>query len=148
MKKLILLTTALALLFSACAQGGTDTASTSDVLTVTGPDLEKVYTVEELRALGGSEAVFKDVTYTGVSLTTLLKDAGIDPAQAKAVKATASDGFTVNYDAALFMKEDTLVAYEQGGNPLSADDGTFRMVLPGQEGKLNVRQLVEIQVIR
>ena len=31
---------------------------------------------------------------------------------------------------------------------LTADDGSFRMVLPGAEGKLNVRMMVELQVIQ
>ena len=63
------------------------------------------------------------------------------------VKAVAADGFSANYDASLFQKADSLVSYAQADGPLSADDGTFRIVMPGQEGKLNVRQLVEIQII-
>jgi len=29
---------------------------------------------------------------------------------------------------------------------LAGDNGTFRMVLPGEEGKLNVRMLAELEV--
>jgi hypothetical protein len=32
--------------------------------------------------------------------------------------------------------------------PLSAEDGLFRMVLPDQEGKLNVRLLTRLQVVK
>jgi hypothetical protein len=80
-------------------------------------------------------------------LTALLQDAGCDPQAAKGVKAIASDGFTVNYGPDLFLLPNTLVAYAQVDGPLSADDGTFRMVLPDQEGKLNVRMLATLQVV-
>jgi hypothetical protein len=58
----------------------------------------------------------------------------------------ASDGFSVNYDPALFQREDVIVAYQTADSVLAAEDGSFRMVLPGEEGKLNVRMLAEIQV--
>jgi hypothetical protein len=63
-----------------------------------------------------------------------------------AVQAVASDGYSINYDRDLAMLENTLVAYGQAGGPLTADDGTFRMVLPDQEGKMNVRMLSELHV--
>jgi len=59
-------------------------------------DVEKTYTLANLQALGNVQETFKTVTYIGVPLTTLLKDAGIDPAKASAVKAVGSDGYTVN----------------------------------------------------
>ena len=52
-----------------------------------------------------------------------------------------------NYDASLYAKEDTIVAYATADGAMIADDGIFRMVLPDAEGKLNVRQLVEIVAI-
>jgi hypothetical protein len=80
-------------------------------------------------------------------LTALLEDAGIDPTALTAVKAVASDGFTANYESALYSREDTLVAYATLDGPLGEEDGTFRMVLPDQQGKLNPRQLIEIIAI-
>jgi hypothetical protein len=61
----------------------------------------------------------------------------------------ASDGFTVNYDPSQILKDNVLVAYALAdGSGLPADDGSFRMVLPDEEGKLNVRMLVELQIIQ
>ena len=60
----------------------------------------------------------------------------------------ASDGFTVNYDTNQVLVDEVIVAYARADGDLIADDGNFRMVLPGEEGKLNVRMLVELQVIR
>lgn len=146
MKKILVLFGVLLFVLAACAQGAAE--APAEVLKVTGPDVEKSYSVDDLRAAGEAQAGFKGVTYTGVPLSALLQDAGFDPANVKAVKAVAVDGFTANYEPGLFLKEDTLVAYAQADGPLSADDGSFRMVLPDQEGKMNVRQLVEIQVIQ
>jgi DMSO/TMAO reductase YedYZ molybdopterin-dependent catalytic subunit len=86
------------------------------------------------------------VEYTGVALKDLLEQAGYDPAVVNAVQAIASDGYSVKYGQDLAMLDNTLVAYAQADGPLSADDGTFRMVLPDQEGKMNVRMLAEIHV--
>jgi DMSO/TMAO reductase YedYZ molybdopterin-dependent catalytic subunit len=115
-------------------------------LIVTDGSSERSYDVEDLKALGAEQATFQEVTYTGVPLRLLLEDAGFDSAGLSAVKATATDGFSANYDPELIYKPDTLVAYARADGPLADDEGTFRMVLPDQEGKLNPRDLVELRV--
>lgn len=121
-------------------------ASGEAILTVTAGDASQQYTVDDLRALPTTEATFQDVTYVGVTLSDLLADAGIDPAEVNVLSAEATDGFSASYDAALVQRDDVIVAYETADGPLGEDDGTFRMVLPGEEGKLNVRQLAELSV--
>ena len=135
----------LSLLLAGCA--GPSPAVDSAELKVGDGTTQKSYTSEDLKGLAAEQASFNDITYLGVPLSLLIQDAGFDPAKIKAVKAVASDGFSANYDASLFQKADTLVGYAQADGPLSAEDGSFRMVIPDQEGKLNVRQLVEIQII-
>ena len=141
MKRFFLVTLLIALALTACAPKAEESAA--PVLKVA----DKTYTADDLNALGESQADFKGVTYVGVSLTVLLKDAGIDPTAITIVKAVASDGFTANYESALFSREDTLVDYARADGPLGEDEGTFRMVLPDQEGKMNPRNLVEIIAI-
>lgn len=142
MKRILFTLMVLALMVSACAPKATVASGNS--LQVTFGDTHKTYTLADLKALGSTQAAFKGVTYIGVPLTTLLSDAGIDPAKLSAVKAVGIDGFTANYDPALFNLPDTLVAYARVDGPLADDEGPFRMVLPDQEGKLNARQLAEI----
>ena len=78
----------------------------------------------------------------------LIRRKGLDdPETIKVVKAVAVDGFSANYDSELVNKSDTVVAYDRAEGPLAEGEAPFRMVLPGQEGKLNVRQMIEIQVI-
>ncbi len=145
MKHFLLFTLVFALTLAACAPKSE--APAGDVLKVTDGTVSKTYTVADLQAIGATQASFKGVTYVGVTLTALLQDAGINPTALTAVKAVANDGFTVNYDASLYAKDDTILAYATVDGPMSADDGIFRMVLPDQEGKMNPRQLVEIVAI-
>jgi DMSO/TMAO reductase YedYZ molybdopterin-dependent catalytic subunit len=144
----VLVLTALIVLLAGCA-GETNSASKEGVLQVTDGSKSKSYTLEDLQKLPASEATFGDTAYKGVQLSVLLEEAGFNPADIKIVKVTALDGFTVNYEAELFTKDDTLVAYQlANGDPLGEDDKAFRMVLPGQEGKLNPRQLKEIRIFK
>ena len=145
MKRFLLLGLIFALALAACTPKAQEPAT--NVLKVSDGTVEKTYTADDLKALGEVQSTFKGVTYVGVTLTALLADAGIDSASLTAVKAVASDGFTVNYDSSLYAREDTIVAYARVNAPLGEDEGTFRMVLPDQEGKMNPRQLAEIVAI-
>ncbi len=145
MKRFSLIVLVGVLALSACAPKAQEPAAV--VLKVSDGTIEKTYTADDLKVLGETQAIFKDVTYIGVPLTVLLQDAGIDPTALMAVKAVAVDGFTANYDASLYAREDTLVAFARIDGPLADDEGPFRMVLPDQEGKMNPRQVVEIVAI-
>jgi hypothetical protein len=144
LRKVIVLLIIMVML-AAC--GDTSDGGDVDSLLVTDGSDEQRYSVEDLKNLTSAQAAFEGTTFIGVRLSTLLSDAGYDPAQISAVKTVANDGFTANYGQDLFNKSDTLVAYARADGALSEDDGIFRMVLPDQEGKLNPRHLVEIKVI-
>jgi hypothetical protein len=145
MKRIIFPLLALALILSACSPR--QTSSSGDILKVIDGNNEKTYSADDLKALGETQAIDKGVTYIGVPLKVLLQDAGIDPVSLSAVKAVASDGFSANYDPSQFLADDTLVAYARDDGDLSEDEGTFRMVLPDQGGKLNPRLLIEIEAL-
>lgn len=150
MKRLsIIFVILLAALLTACASaGGDETGTTTPELKVTGGDISQSYTRADLEALGQTESAFKDVNYVGVTVADLLVDAGFDLDTITAVKAVAADGFTVNYEPSQVLAADVIVAYAQADGDLAEEDGSFRMVLPGAEGKLNPRMLVELQVIQ
>lgn len=153
MKRLLLIIL-IGLVFSVSACGGGNanppdkSPSDAPVLTVTDGDSSKTYTVADLKALPASESSFRDVAYTGVALSVLLQDAGSDPTTVQAVKAVAADGFASNYESELANKPDTLVSYARVDGPLPEEEGPFRMVIPGDDGKINVRQLTTLQVYR
>lgn len=154
MKRLIFLVLILSVaILSACASSNTPEAQmgasdTLPSLLISGGETTKSYTRADLEALPATQSTFKDVTYVGVTLSALLQDAGFDPAQVKAIKAVASDGYTLNYDPGQVLGEDIILAYARADGDLTDEDGSFRMVVPGAEGKLNARMLVELQIIK
>lgn len=154
MKRLLLLILVLSIaLLSACASANptedqNTSSETTPTLVISGGKTSKSYTRSDLEALPATQAAFKDVTYIGVTIAALLEDAGIDPTQVKAIKAVASDGYSLNYDISQLLADDIILAYARADGDLAEDDGAFRMVLPGAEGKLNARMLVELQIIK
>lgn len=148
MKKVLVVVILFAVLASGCMAAVPDKLVGNENLVVSDGMTEKTYSVDTLKTLPATQAAFKDVNYRGVKIVDLLVDAGFDPQTVKAVKGIASDGFSVNYDPSLFQRDDVIVAYQTENGALAPEDGSFRMVLPGEEGKLNVRMLVKIQVTR
>ena len=151
MRRILFILIAAMLVLVACtpAAGQEAESSAEATLLVKVGDTQKSFSAEDLGALPSTESTFTDVAYKGVTVSALLEVLAVDPGSVKAVKAVASDGFTVNYDPAQVLKDNVIVAYALAdGSPMSADDGTFRMVLPDEEGKLNPRMLVELQIIQ
>jgi hypothetical protein len=104
------------------------------VLTVNGQD----YSQSDLEALGVLSVDYTDkdgqtTTYEGVLLSDLLSDAGVT---GKTVVFTAADGYEAEMPMADAMAcANCIVAF---------DDGSLRMVMPEQSGKLQVKDVVEI----
>ena len=151
MRKIVIsLIVAMALL-SACIPAAVESsdAPAQAILLVTVGESQQSFSVKDLCALPSAEATFNEVAYMGVTLPALLETVNVKLDGVRAIKAIAADGYTVNYDPTQVLKENVLVAYELAdGSPLTADDGNFRMVLPDEEGKLNPRMLVELQIIQ
>ena len=133
------------LLLSACTAGNIEKNAIENLIVTDGVD-EAIYSVDDLKKISEIEEDFLEETYLGVPLPDLLAAAGFKLDNVKSIKAVAADGYSVLYDSTIFTREDVLVAYAKAEEPLSKDDGTFRMVLPGEEGKLNLRILVELFV--
>lgn len=134
-------------LLAACAGSDPQSSPAGDLLLLTDGTTEVSFSAMDLEALPATEVAFGGVTYVGVPLASLLEEAGFDLQLLRAVKAVAQDGFSANYDPELVSQPDTLVAYSRADGPLAEDDGSFRMVLPDQEGKLNVRMLSRLEMI-
>ena len=149
--KIIAVSLMLVLLIAACGGNTETTTVVQDNSSVSTPTLivgTQSYSAADLEAITQAEATFKDVAYIGVPVSELLSAAGFELGNVKAVKAVASDGYTVNYEPEQLTPANVIVAYAQGDGPLTADDGDFRMVLPDAEGNMNLRMLVELQVVQ
>jgi hypothetical protein len=151
MRKQLLTLIIFMLLMAACGSaGGQDSgAPGGGLLLLTAGEDQQSFSAEDLGALPASEASFNEVAYKGVTILALLEAVGIQPAQIRAIKAVAADGYSVNYDPGQVLKDSVIVAYALAdGGKMSADDGNFRMVLPDDEGNLNLRMLVELQILQ
>jgi DMSO/TMAO reductase YedYZ molybdopterin-dependent catalytic subunit len=78
--------------------------------------------------------------WTGVCLSYLLQQAGVDPT-VSSVGFTAVDGYHVAIPLAFAMRQDVIIAYEKNGSPLSEG---LRLVVPGQNGNIWIAAITGI----
>ena len=86
--------------------------------------------------------------WTGVRLSTLLEETGIDP-RAKWFIAEGADGPTMNRSVPLAKAlDDAIVALYQNGERLNPGNGyPMRLLVPGYEGNMNVKWLHRIKLL-
>jgi sulfane dehydrogenase subunit SoxC len=86
--------------------------------------------------------------WTGVPLSVLLDEAGIDRKKAKFVLAEGSDGAALTRTISLQMAlDDVLVCYGQNGEMLRPEQGyPLRLLVPGVQGVSSVKWLRRIEV--
>jgi hypothetical protein len=109
---------------------------------MTGPATEIGWTEDDLRAMETLDVDYTDkdgavTTYTGVAMKTLLEMAGAG--EGATLVLVAGDGYTAEIALADVQGCDNcIVAFDP--------EGGLRSVLPEQSGKLQVKDLIEIQI--
>ncbi len=85
--------------------------------------------------------------WTGIPLSTLLDEAGIDPS-AKWVAAVGADGASMGRSVPLSKAlDDVLVALFQNGEPVRPEQGyPIRLFVPGWEGNISVKWLTQLKL--
>jgi sulfane dehydrogenase subunit SoxC len=86
--------------------------------------------------------------FTGVKLSTLLDETGIDP-KAKWLIAEGADGPSMNRSIPMAKAlDDTMVALYQNGERMAPSNGyPMRLLVPGYEGNMNVKWLHRIKLV-
>jgi sulfane dehydrogenase subunit SoxC len=86
--------------------------------------------------------------WTGVLLSTLLEEVGVDP-KAKGFIAEGADLPTMNRSIPLAKAmDDAMIALYQNGERISPSNGyPMRLLLPGYEGNMNVKWLHRIKLV-
>jgi sulfane dehydrogenase subunit SoxC len=86
--------------------------------------------------------------WTGVRLSTLLNEAGVEPT-ARWVLAEGADAAAMSRSVPLFKcMSDAMVALFQNGEPIRPEQGfPMRLLLPGYEGNANVKWLRRLKVM-
>lgn len=134
----------VAVLAAACrAPQPADPAAT---LTITTGEGESSFSYSALAEMSSTTVEEGGTSYVGVPLADLLRQAGVaDPSTLSEVTAIASDGFSATYEPDLFLSPQSIVAYATAEGDLANDEQPFRMVLPGEPGRMNVRMLARIE---
>lgn len=99
---------------------------------------------------GGVQAIHGLVScseWTGVMLSTLLEEAGIDP-RAKWIVAEGADALAVSRSVPIAKAlDDAMIALYQNGERLMPGNGyPMRLLLPGWEGNMNVKWLRRLKL--
>jgi len=82
-------------------------------------------------------------SWTGVKLSYILGEAGVYSSAVK-VAFHAADGYVTDLDLETAAREDTIIAYELDGAPLSE---TLRLVVPGKWGYKWISQITRIAIV-
>ena len=86
--------------------------------------------------------------WSGVKLSTLLKEAGVDLNRAKYIIAEGADGATMARTIPISRAmDDCLVAYAQNGEAIRPEQGyPLKLIVPGCEGNINIKWLRRLEV--
>ena len=139
----------LIVIFVGCspATDATPLAGDVTVLTISGSDIEQTYTLEQLQAMTKCRSESDDGAFVGVCLHALLTETGFELSRIETVRVLAIDGFSSTYEEALFTRDDAILAYSRDDGDLLADEQPLRMVIPGEEGRMQPRQVSAIEVV-
>lgn len=98
---------------------------------------------------GGLNGLISCSEWTGVRLSTLLKEVGLAP-EAKWVVAEGADSAAMSRSVPIEKcLEDAMVALYQNGEAIRPEQGyPMRLLLPGFEGNTNVKWLRRLNVVR
>ncbi|MGE0673072.1 MAG: sulfite dehydrogenase [Methylibium sp.] len=99
------------------------------------------------RPVGSFHGLVSCSEWTGVPLSVLLDEAGIEPRTTWAV-AEGADAFAMNVSLPVAkLMDDAIVALYQNGERLRPEHGyPLRLIVPGWEGVLNVKWLRRLQL--
>jgi DMSO/TMAO reductase YedYZ molybdopterin-dependent catalytic subunit len=86
-------------------------------------------------------------TWSGASLSEILARHGVEGPFSE-LRIVAWDEYVakVPYDVA--MRPDTILAYEQDGEPLPQEDGPMRLVVGSEDGFYWIRMIVRLEIVR
>lgn len=110
------------------------------------PSFDQVVTLECIDTLPGGDSL-GNAQWRGISLKTLLEEAGADAETARDVIFRAADGYDDSIPFARAMQDDVMLAYLMNGEKLPKAHGfPLRLIVPGLYGIKNVKWITEIEV--
>jgi sulfane dehydrogenase subunit SoxC len=100
------------------------------------------------QTVGDIHGLLSGSEWTGVKLSTLLEETGVDP-KATWILAEGADGVGMSRSHPVWKAmDDAMIALYQNGEPIRPEQGfPMRLLLPGFEGNTNVKWLRRLKVI-
>ena len=108
-----------------------------------------LYSIEPVQAdVQAIHGLVSCAEWTGVKLSTLLEETGIDP-RAKWFIAEGADAITMNRSIPMSKAlDDAMIAlYQNGEKVMPAQGYPMRLLVPGYEGNMNVKWLRRIKLV-
>jgi hypothetical protein len=108
------------------------------------PNVQVMRTLECIgNPVGGT--LIGNTTWTGISLRSLLEEAGIQP-EAKYILFLSADDYETSITTELAMDESSLIVFEMNGEPLEIKHGfPARLLLPGVYGQKQPKWVTSIR---
>jgi sulfane dehydrogenase subunit SoxC len=100
------------------------------------------------QTVGDIHGLLSGSEWTGVKLSTLLDEAGVDP-KGTWILAEGADGVGMSRSIPVWKAmDDAMIALYQNGEPIRPEQGfPMRLLLPGFEGNTNVKWLRRLKVV-
>jgi sulfane dehydrogenase subunit SoxC len=100
------------------------------------------------KTVQASHGAHSNAEWTGVLLSTLLKEAGVQPQGQWVIHEGAENEKGANTIPMNKAMDDVIIAYGQSGEPVRPNNGfPLRAVIPGYEGIFNTKWLRHIKVV-
>jgi DMSO/TMAO reductase YedYZ molybdopterin-dependent catalytic subunit len=107
---------------------------------------DQVSTLECIDTLPGGDSL-GNALWRGISLKSLLQEAGTEPETSRDVIFRAADGYDDSIPFTRAMQDDVMLAYLMNGEKLPKEHGfPLRLIVPGLYGIKNVKWITEIEV--
>jgi DMSO/TMAO reductase YedYZ molybdopterin-dependent catalytic subunit len=86
-------------------------------------------------------------TWSGASLSEILARHGVEGPFSE-LRIVAWDEYVAKVPYDIAMLPDTILAYEQDGEPLPREDGPMRLVVGSEDGFYWIRMIVRLEIVR
>lgn len=107
-------------------------------------ELKKLDSVTEKAEATRSNGEVVSVDATGPLLDTILEKYGVEKSDFNTIRFYAEDGYSIAMPSDVIEDSDIIIAYYDGGAPITDENGPVRVVVTGQRAMYWVRMLTRI----
>ena len=110
-------------------------------------EIKSLDTVEVDALLVRSNGMAKPGVWTGASLSDVLRGCGVE-GLFEEVRFEAWDGYVAKVPYEMAMLPDTILAWEENGEPLPEEQGPVRLVVGSEDGFFWIHRITRMEIVR